>query len=325
MEAEEGGLRCSLDNVQGLVDALMCIKWKKQQDAVCELSEYGLIIIVEELNCLQAKAYFRKELFQRYDFTAANRLRFGISLTVLVDCLAAFASSHGYGATALEMQYPGLDMQLLLKLIDVNRTCTDIEIRTRVPDSLPHDYSLSQEPRGSAPHSFAVRSAALKEAIDDLEWPGSSVQLRMQPHPPMVTFLGKGHGSLQIDFPYDQRSDLFIEFHCEQTATFWYKYKYLRAITANVPAAVVRDNRGSKLTVDAGGLLKVQHIVGLKPAAAAAAPFPPPPDGGPRAAADGVRTSYIEFFVMPDEELLEEEEERAAGGGGGGAEEYEYD
>lgn len=312
---EGGGLKCSLENVQGLVDVLMCIKWKKQQDAVCELSEYGLIIIAEELNCLQAKAYFRKELFQQYEFSATHRLRFGISLTVLVDCLGAFASSHNhYGATALELQYPGQDMQLLLKLLDPSRTCTDIEIRTLVPDSLPHDYSLSQELHGSAPHSFAVRSAALKEAIDDLEWPGGSIQLRINSQPPMVTFLGKGHGSLQIDFPYDQHSDLFIEFHCDQSATFWYKYKYLRAITANVPAAVVRDNRGSKLTIDANGLLKVQHIVGIKPQTAPAFHAPPDADaalGGPGgAAAQSVRTSYIEFFVLPEEELVEEREDQ---------------
>lgn len=47
---------------------------------------------------------------------------------------------------------------------------------------------------------FKPQSAALKEAIDDLEWPGSSVQIILQPDPPSVTFKGEGHGDLQVRF-----------------------------------------------------------------------------------------------------------------------------
>lgn len=44
------------------------------------------------------------------------------------------------------------------------------------------------------------QSAILKETIDDLEWPGSSIQIRMQPDPPTVVFKGEGHGDLQVRF-----------------------------------------------------------------------------------------------------------------------------
>nr|GEV44194.1 damaged DNA binding,exodeoxyribonuclease III [Tanacetum cinerariifolium] len=80
-------------------------------------------------------------------------------------------------------------------------TCTYAEIRTRIPDTISWDYSF--EPAGSTPISFTVKSAALKEAIDDLEWPGSSIQITLHVTPPSVTFKGEGHGDLQIDFiPY---------------------------------------------------------------------------------------------------------------------------
>lgn len=45
---------------------------------------------------------------------------------------------------------------------------------------------------------LALQSAALKEAIDDLEWPGSSIQIKLQPVPPSVSFKGEGHGDLQV-------------------------------------------------------------------------------------------------------------------------------
>lgn len=44
------------------------------------------------------------------------------------------------------------------------------------------------------------QSAALKEAIDDLEWPGSNIQITLEPDPPSVTFRGEGHGDLQVSF-----------------------------------------------------------------------------------------------------------------------------
>lgn len=51
----------------------------------------------------------------------------------------------------------------------------------------------------SVPFSFNdLKSAILKEAIDDLDWPGSSIQIMMRPDPPMVTFRGEGHGDLQV-------------------------------------------------------------------------------------------------------------------------------
>jgi len=46
--------------------------------------------------------------------------------------------------------------------------------------------------------SISFQSAALKEAIDDLEWPGSSIKITLQPVPPSVTFRGEGHGDLQV-------------------------------------------------------------------------------------------------------------------------------
>lgn len=43
-----------------------------------------------------------------------------------------------------------------------------------------------------------TKSAALKEAIEDLEWPGSSIQIILQPDPPSVTLRAEGHGDLQV-------------------------------------------------------------------------------------------------------------------------------
>lgn len=86
----------------------------------------------------------------------------------------------------------------------------------------------------------------MKEAIDDLEWPGSSIQIGLQPDPPCVTFRGEGHGDLQvlykiaklgspgiiqridvfflwqIDFMYYANTDLLIAFQCDRAVSYRY-------------------------------------------------------------------------------------------------------
>lgn len=47
-------------------------------------------------------------------------------------------------------------------------------------------------------HLLKFQSAVLKESIDDLEWPGASIQIQLQPAPPSVIFKGEGHGDLQV-------------------------------------------------------------------------------------------------------------------------------
>jgi hypothetical protein len=68
MDEEAADVICELENVQGLVDALTAVRWKRHQDAVLELSEHGIVLIVEESGCLQAKVYLKKEVESNLHF-----------------------------------------------------------------------------------------------------------------------------------------------------------------------------------------------------------------------------------------------------------------
>nr|ACJ84680.1 unknown [Medicago truncatula] len=290
MDEEAPDVLCELENVQGLVDALTAVRWKRHQDAVIELSEHGIVLIVEESGCFQAKVYLKKELFVRYDYNAEGRPRFGVSLGLFVDCLNAFSVPGHSGV--IQIQYPGPDMQLLLKSVDSLDASICAEIRTRIPDTVAWDYNF--EPAGTNPLTFTVKSAALKEAIEDLEWPGSSIQITMEPDPPSVTLRAEGRGDLQIDFMYCANSELLIAFQCDHRASFKYKYKFLRASTSNMPSSVIKENRVSKLSIGRGGMLKVQHLVSISK-----------PTSHPYVDSAGYqqpgRIAHIEFFVKPEE------------------------
>ncbi|RAL52133.1 hypothetical protein DM860_014960 [Cuscuta australis] len=294
-------LVCRMDNVQGVVDALTSVRWKRYQDAVIEISEHGLVLIVEETRCLQGKVYLQREVFSQYEYRAEGRPRFGMSLGLFVDCLSTFSVPGK--SSAIELRFPGPDMELLLKSVDSSNACIYAEIRTRIPETMPWDCNF--EPTGSTPISFTVKSAALKEAIDDLEWPGSSILLTLQPTPPSVTFKGQGHGDLQIDFIHRTTSDL-VAFHCDRLVSYRYKYKFLQATTSNMPSSVMRDNRGSKCTIGRSGMLKVQHLVSL------ARPAASHPHSDSSAYHLPSRIAYIEFFVKPEVDDDDDDEEHNA-------------
>ncbi|KAI4303327.1 hypothetical protein MLD38_038973 [Melastoma candidum] len=278
-----------------MVDALSAVRWKRQQDAVIEVSEHGIVLIVEESACLQAKVYLQRELFVQYEYRARDRPRFGLSLGLFVDCLNTFSAPGS--SSCIEIRYPGPDMQLLLRSVDSLDACIYAEIRTRIPDTITWDFNF--EPAGSTPINFTVKSAALKEAIDDLEWPGSSIEITLQPTPPAVTLKGEGgHGDLQVDFLYYGTSDLLVAFHCDEEVSNRYKYKFLHATTANLPSNVIKDNRGSKITIGRGGIMKVQHLVSvtrsLTTNLASSAGYQQPS-----------RIAFIEFFLKPEENIDE--------------------
>uniref|UniRef100_M8B2P2 Cell cycle checkpoint protein RAD1 n=1 Tax=Aegilops tauschii TaxID=37682 RepID=M8B2P2_AEGTA len=255
-------LVCVVDCVHGMVDALSCVRWNKHQGAVVELSERGIVVTVEESGCLQAKVYLKTELFAEYDYGAEGRPRFGLSLGLLVDCLNMF-TVPGF-ASPVGIRYPGPDMQLLLS----------------------SKFKLVLD----------MDSAILKESIDDLEWPGSSIQIHFHPDPPSVIFKGEGHGDLEIEFSYYANTDLLIAFQCDQELSYRYKYKFLRATTSNVPSSVLKEHRGSKFTIGRGGMLKIPHLVSV--ARLGTQSYHNFAGGAQQPS----RIAFIEFFVKPEED-----------------------
>lgn len=123
---------------------------------------------------------------------------------------------------------------------------------------------------------------------------------------------------------YYVNTDLLIAFHCDRQVSYRYvyfvlilyilftsslqqinlvsshldlgryKYKFLHATTSNLPSSVIKDNRGSKLTIGRGGMLKVQHLVSV----AKLATSHPQIDSARHQQPS--RIAYIEFFVKPE-------------------------
>ncbi|WOH05099.1 hypothetical protein DCAR_0624512 [Daucus carota subsp. sativus] len=270
------------------------------------LSNHEIKYIIESVqiyNCIDINMhrykYIIASLFLKQ--IVSSFTKFGMEMQPYFEAFSSFTLKN---VIAFAFCCPHVLSFLFLKSVDSLDACIYAEIRTRIPETISWDYNF--EPAGSTPLSFT--SEALKEAIDDLEWPGSSIQVSLQPAPPVVTFRGEGHGDLQvklkfgslfflrIDFMYYANTDLLTAFHCDRQESHRYKYKFLRATTSNIPSSVIKENRGSKLTIGRGGMSKVQHLVSVAK----------PSNSHSHADSAGYlqpsRIAYIEFFVKPEVE-----------------------
>ncbi|RDX85039.1 hypothetical protein CR513_33820 [Mucuna pruriens] len=94
---------------------------------------------------------------------------------------------------------------------------------------------------------------------------------------------------------YYVNSELLVAFQCDHRASFKYKYKFLRATTSNMPSSVIKENRGSKLSIGRGGMLKVQHLISI------AKPSVAHPNVDSVGYQQPGRIAHIEFFAKPEE------------------------
>ncbi|PHT28528.1 hypothetical protein CQW23_31870 [Capsicum baccatum] len=192
--------------------------------------------------------------------------------------------------------------------VESSYSCSYAEIRTRIPDTISWDYNF--EPAGSTPLSFTVKKQStnqrvsapfsVRNGMEGNDKKGRIIARRIiEEEVKRTNFIslfgsrGFGEGG-EIDFMCHANTDLLVAFHCDRQVSHSYKYKFLRATTSNIPSSVIRDNRGSKLTIGRGGMLKVQHLVSV------AKPAIPHPHVDSFGYQQPSRIAYIEFFVKPE-------------------------
>ncbi|XP_044466526.1 uncharacterized protein LOC123196527 [Mangifera indica] len=130
---------------------------------------------------------------------------------------------------------------------------------------------------------FTLESAALKEAIDDLEWPGSSIQIKLRPDPPSISFKGEGHGDLQIALMDYGNTDLLIAFNCDHEVSY-------RFLTCSRTSFSTRQ-----LQIYPAVLLKITEEVDYWERWNVKSPALGYQQPG--------RIAFIEFFVKPEEDV----------------------
>jgi hypothetical protein len=135
-----------------------------------------------------------------------TRVEFGVNFSQLVDTLSVFMAAKADGDGALlALRYPGPDGELQLEMRDAGagggngggvRMATYARLVTlERADGAADLADYWQEP---AAYLLAPAGALLKEAVEDLEWPGGAVELELVRDPPAVSLRAEGNGTLEV-------------------------------------------------------------------------------------------------------------------------------
>ncbi|KAF6260189.1 hypothetical protein COO60DRAFT_1700427 [Scenedesmus sp. NREL 46B-D3] len=218
----------------------------------------------DDSKSLRSSLQLRSELFSSYECGAPKRV-FGVAFLQLVDTLSVFASASS--SAPLQLHYPGPDGELQLELcdggdaVDVDGGAAQGVMYARIAtmeQGLPCDMTdYWQEPASY----FLLRGALLKEAVEDLEWPGGCVAVRLARDPARISMAARGTGSLEIHLNAADLSGFQV---ADSEVQQRYRYKNLKAAMCHIPDG--RDVGGAvstKVSIDANGLLKVTHMVPL--------------------------------------------------------------
>ena len=150
---------CSTGNPKFVVQTLMAIEWKDQEDQYCSASvtNEGILILTEDSAILQASVLLRAGLFSNF-IIVRDHFEFRINLSKLVKCLKLFYET----ATELEIKAK-IESEIQIEITDASST-TECIIRTLFyPAAQLNQMPLSRA--FSSPDSPEVASFMLKSSI----------------------------------------------------------------------------------------------------------------------------------------------------------------
>ncbi|PNW84881.1 hypothetical protein CHLRE_03g162250v5 [Chlamydomonas reinhardtii] len=309
-------------NVRSFAAALQCIRSGNKQTCTVSISSGGVSVVWEDdSKSLQGSVFLKPELFSRFECGAEDRHEFGIQLQLLLDTLAVFASA----AAPMTAHYPGPQGELVCEMSDPTlggnqqqqprpalglmpagtgpgAVCTWARIAAMEAGAVVDLGAYWTEPASS----FLCPGSSLKEAVDDLEWPGGAVELVMVQDPPRLLLAASGHGSLEVELPASSISG----FNCcvAPELRHAYKYRHCKAAFCNLPHARDCAAISTKVSIDAHGLLKVTHMLGLDPAGPHGAGRGGLAADNPSALLesqrlyDSAKVAVVQFLLQPTEE-----------------------
>eukprot|EP00727_Mastigamoeba_balamuthi_P011849 m51a1_g7287 Cell cycle checkpoint protein rad1 (361) ;mRNA; r:45001-46210 len=273
--------------------------------ATVTITKPGLKFTINESRLYVANAFLTRDT--PTDNNAADTLQqqhrrqfvFRVNFGVLMECLSIFGGGltlpglGGGGFTAMQMGYQGYGSDLVV-LLEEGGVRTQCSIRTLdMPDLAAGggpvvDWSSSPDADAAlgpaAPRAcpsfrdsectgeIIVDAEVMREAFGEIDWNGDTATLHLSPDAPYFRLSSDGVcGTCEIEYSKD--SEVFERFRCSRTQVTRYR---LSALQPTVRALAVA--RKTKLSVNAEGMLSMQHMIQT----------------------EDKRVSFVDFLILPD-------------------------
>ena len=190
----------------------------------------------------------KPEMFSQFKCSSVRK--FGVLFSQLLDTLIVFSSVHA----ATEISYPGPNGELVLEMKDESWG-PECVTYARI-GSLETPAAQDLEEYWEEPASyFLCHGAMMKEAVDDLEWPNSPIEVRMvrEPERRLVLSGSGSSGRLEVEMPVRDMSGFLCS---APEIRHSYRYKSLKAAFSNLPGIKDFGDTSTKVTIDAAGWIR---------------------------------------------------------------------
>uniref|UniRef100_A0A914XN71 Cell cycle checkpoint protein RAD1 n=1 Tax=Plectus sambesii TaxID=2011161 RepID=A0A914XN71_9BILA len=265
-EAEDDAtqvLVLAMDNAKEFYNVLKTLTFREH--AEFEASPSGVKVTVDDMKCLQAIAYLKRDLFSVF-VLREETVTFRIPLGVLCECVNLFGSSPN-SSTALRMTYGGLGEPLKV-IMEEGGVVIRCSVRTQQSDEIL-DFEFDPE---NVVSKIIMKTEALWDQFVDLDTSSNTLAFAVDIKPSRLRLSTDGElGTIDIDFPAD--SEIIEKFETKEKHQNKYRLSLIRRVNKTLHLA-----QKVSIRTDTRGILSMQFMVEQ-------------PDN---------QHIFIEFFCVPD-------------------------
>uniref|UniRef100_A0A182MB63 Checkpoint protein n=1 Tax=Anopheles culicifacies TaxID=139723 RepID=A0A182MB63_9DIPT len=223
-----------LNNFSMLYNVMKAVNFV--DNAIVQLSNDGMKVIVEDAKSIQASAYITRACFSDYKLAITKPpssdtgdtqpfIAFGLNLKVFTDCLSMFTSGDYNSSLKMIQKGTGAPLIVILEQHGEDSLITECSVRTMEPfDCMELDFEEEQQ----IVSKINVKGAEFFQLLSEMDRNCDEIEVAISPDAPHLMFHSFGELHSESSVEITNTSDMLITFSCTDASRNRYKFHHFR-------------------------------------------------------------------------------------------------
>ncbi|XP_050070591.1 uncharacterized protein LOC126558594 [Anopheles maculipalpis] len=229
-----------LNNFSTLYNVMKAVNFV--DNAIVQLSNDGMKVIVEDAKSIQASAYITRACFSDFKLSIAKQpsssganddnatdtqpfIGFGLNLKVFADCLSMFTSGDYNSSLKMIQKGSGAPLIVILEQHGEDSLTTECSVRTMEPfDCMELDF----EDEKQIMSKINMKGAEFFHLLSEMDRNCDEFEVVISPDAPHLMFHSFGELHSESSVEITNTSDMLITFNCTHASRNRYKFHHFR-------------------------------------------------------------------------------------------------
>uniref|UniRef100_A0A182NMN3 Checkpoint protein n=1 Tax=Anopheles dirus TaxID=7168 RepID=A0A182NMN3_9DIPT len=224
-----------LNNFSTLYNVMKAVNFV--DNAMVNLSNDGIKVIVEDAKSIQASAYVTRPCFSEFKLALARQtspdtedgtqpyVAFGLNLKVFTDCLSMFISGDFDSSLKMIQKGTGAPLIVILEQHGEDSLTTECSVRTMDAfDCMELDFADEQQIRSK----INVKGPEFFQLLSEMDRNCDEIEVVIAPNVPHLMFHSFGELHSESSVEITNTSDMIITFNCTDASRNRYKFQHFR-------------------------------------------------------------------------------------------------